>query len=185
MGLNMGAPFLRWDGGWPSVGGGDSEDPRGTHGTDLEVVGSALTEGGVHSGGEGIHQVGGDVSLDGACEAAAVDTVSGAAAAQDLLAEAEGQGQPLLGDVLDGVDVLEVAEGGAAGGQDALEEAIHGGVAGGGINGGNGGLQGGLLVGDAAVLGQEMKGAEDGAVAHGLAEGGDGMDHGLLIYFVN
>ena len=105
-----------------------------------------------------------------------MDTVGGALTAQHLLAEAECQGESLLGDILHGIYVLEVAVGGTAGGQDALKESIHSPIAGSDIGGGDGGLQSGLLGSHAAVLGQEVEGAEDGAVTHGLTKGGNSGD---------
>ena len=84
----------------------------------------SFAEDGVHLFPVRFRETGGNEGLDGSGESAPVDPADAARAAEEVLGQAEREGEPLLFDVDRGIDVLEEFEAGVSGRRDAGLEAF-------------------------------------------------------------
>ena len=128
---------------------------------------AALADDGFDAGLECVQFVQGDKGLDGACKSAAVDT-DGALAGQQMLGGGDGDGDFLVGGIAGGNHVLQVFPAAAARLIDQGQEGLK-----------VPGPECGHLTGDPVVVGIDMEGPEDGAVAAGGAAGRNVGQEGL------
>ena len=138
-------------------------------GTDGQHMAGTLAQGCVHAGHKLFQNVHGNEGLDGAGEAAAVDTVS-APAVKVMLSQTQGHGHILMQLVACGNHVLQVHPAGAAALLDQLQEALEIAL-----------FQRCHLLGHPGVLLVEVDAAHDGPVAAGFAQLGDTGIEVLLV----